>query len=400
MILKKFEATNLNGRPTIALDFHRDLNIITGKNGSGKTTALKILWLIISGNVEWIWPEITFDTLDLETDQYIVRAKRETPTDARQTVVAWQVIVPDDAKKPEIVRVSYEAPRERRNGLLEKVNSRIMTASRGSSSLFFPTFRQIEGGFGMTSPSRTTDAQLYFSGYASPDGAMGELSRRLSVRGHRFVASISTRDIVNNLTTRYANVSEQLNTANKELSEIIIESIHGYQESEGVDQLTQARAIIDSIRERIGEHAQLQAKLLKPFSTLSDLIAQILQHKGIRITANLTIGDQAADAIESDVLSSGEKQMLSFLAYNAFEDASVIFIDEPEISLHVDWQRILFPTLFAQGVANQFIITTHSPFIFSKYSDKEVVLDSDRGFSRADLPREEKEENADSPSDN
>ena len=71
--------------------------------------------------------------------------------------------------------------------------------------------------------------------------------------------------------------------------------------------------------------------------------------------------------------------MLSFLCYNAFASNSCIFIDEPEISLHVDWQRTLFPTLLAQSTSNQFIITTHSPFIYSKYADKELVLNPDRG---------------------
>ncbi|MCH8295763.1 ATP-binding protein, partial [Candidatus Poribacteria bacterium] len=81
----------------------------------------------------------------------------------------------------------------------------------------------------------------------------------------------------------------------------------------------------------------------------------------------------------SGQLSSGEQQMLSFLCHNAFQKNSIIFIDEPELSLHVDWQRLLFPTLLKQGTGNQFIVATHSPFIYSKYPDKELILDPDRG---------------------
>jgi predicted ATP-binding protein involved in virulence len=51
--------------------------------------------------------------------------------------------------------------------------------------------------------------------------------------------------------------------------------------------------------------------------------------------------------------------------------------------LHVDWQRQLFPTLLSQGISNQFIIATHSPFIYSKYPDKEILLGYDRGDSEA-----------------
>jgi predicted ATPase len=73
--------------------------------------------------------------------------------------------------------------------------------------------------------------------------------------------------------------------------------------------------------------------------------------------------------------------MLSFIAYNAFYRDAVFFIDEPELSLHVDWQRQLFPTLMSQEASNQFIIATHSPFIYSKYPDKEILIDAHRGDS-------------------
>jgi predicted ATP-dependent endonuclease of OLD family len=71
--------------------------------------------------------------------------------------------------------------------------------------------------------------------------------------------------------------------------------------------------------------------------------------------------------------------MLSFLCYNAFYDKGIIFIDEPELSLHVDWQRILFETLMEQGSKNQLIVATHSPFIYSQFPDKELILDDDKG---------------------
>lgn len=92
----------------------------------------------------------------------------------------------------------------------------------------------------------------------------------------------------------------------------------------------------------------------------------------------MRFGD-AAGAVYSDELSAGEKQMLSFICYNAFYKDSIIFIDEPELSLHVDWQRSLYKILRNQNPSNQFIFATHSPFIYGKYPDKEVIINSDRG---------------------
>ena len=110
----------------------------------------------------------------------------------------------------------------------------------------------------------------------------------------------------------------------------------------------------------------------------------VFKDYGIRITENITLGhstESISNAIFSNKLSAGEKQMLSFLCYNAFSKDTSIFIDEPELSLHVDWQRRLFPTLLEQGQNNQFFAATHSPFIYTKYPDKEFLLDEDRGES-------------------
>ena len=96
------------------------------------------------------------------------------------------------------------------------------------------------------------------------------------------------------------------------------------------------------------------------------------------MTEGITLGE-AKEAISSDKLSAGEKQMLSFLCYNAFSRNNSIFIDEPELSLHVDWQRLLFPTLLEQDTKNQFIVATHSPFIYAKYPDKEILLSDNKG---------------------
>jgi predicted ATP-dependent endonuclease of OLD family len=70
---------------------------------------------------------------------------------------------------------------------------------------------------------------------------------------------------------------------------------------------------------------------------------------------------------------------LSFVCYNAFLKDAVVIIDEPEISLHPDWQRRLIPTLKSQNSANQFILTTHSPFIYSKFPEREICLSDDKG---------------------
>lgn len=53
----------------------------------------------------------------------------------------------------------------------------------------------------------------------------------------------------------------------------------------------------------------------------------------------------------------------------------VVLIDEPEISLHIDWQRKLLPEIVKQLSEKQLIICTHSPIIASKYQDRMIKIE-------------------------
>ncbi|MDC4606714.1 AAA family ATPase, partial [Acinetobacter baumannii] len=50
MKIKSFTVEGLHGNhDPISLEFHDDLNILSGRNGAGKTTILKLMWYLISG---------------------------------------------------------------------------------------------------------------------------------------------------------------------------------------------------------------------------------------------------------------------------------------------------------------------------------------------------------------
>uniref|UniRef100_UPI0019D18866 AAA family ATPase n=1 Tax=Acinetobacter baumannii TaxID=470 RepID=UPI0019D18866 len=71
MKIKSFTVDGLLGsHDAICLDFNEDLNIFTGRNGSGKTTILKLMWYLISGNFDKAVAEINFKSATLKTDIY------------------------------------------------------------------------------------------------------------------------------------------------------------------------------------------------------------------------------------------------------------------------------------------------------------------------------------------
>lgn len=78
-------------------------------------------------------------------------------------------------------------------------------------------------------------------------------------------------------------------------------------------------------------------------------------------------------------LSSGEKQLLLILlrVFLLEEKFAVVFLDEPEISLHIGWQQQLLDTLTALNPNAQFFVTTHSPSMFGRGWGNKVIYMED-----------------------
>ena len=378
-MIKSLGVKGLNHRIDVDLKFNEHLNIITGKNGSGKTTLLKLLWYLISGNLERIFPEIPFEDVAITTDSFdlwIIRLQ-EGKIKLFSTFAGEQ-------QSAELGTV------EQFDDKLKELNRRIARTTK--RSLFFPTFRRIEGGFSSLSHSDHSD-MLATSVAEMLQFSVRRFSSEISTNGHRFIASISTNDIGELLTQKYADIYEEISRLQSRVLDDISQRIQISPGGEIESAIAQA---VPSVLTDIQQVADERDRLRKPFVALSELTQSILQYQAIRVSGRsargeaadgITLGEgtddtalgEAKEAIASDKLSAGEKQMLSFLCYNAFSEKTPIFIDEPELSLHVDWQRLLLPTLLEQGTENQFFIATHSPFIYAKYPDKEILLGDDRG---------------------
>lgn len=72
------------------------------------------------------------------------------------------------------------------------------------------------------------------------------------------------------------------------------------------------------------------------------------------------------DTLQLENLSSGEKQIVSIFSKLQLDRTKkvILLIDEPELSLSLDWQKWLLPDLWLTGSCVQIVAITHSPFIF------------------------------------
>lgn len=98
-----------------------------------------------------------------------------------------------------------------------------------------------------------------------------------------------------------------------------------------------------------------------------DIVDDLFEETGKRIvrTENEIRFTQIGEMLTPYQLSSGEKQMLVILLTVLVEDDMpyVLFMDEPEVSLHIDWQKRLIDLILEMNPNVQIILTTHSPAV-------------------------------------
>ena len=120
--------------------------------------------------------------------------------------------------------------------------------------------------------------------------------------------------------------------------------------------------------------AELQAgnteaaqQLSKKKTRFQDIIDDLFQDTGKHIirTENEIRFTQIGEVLTPYQLSSGEKQMLIILLTVLVEDDQhyVLFMDEPEVSLHIEWQKRLIDLCMELNPNVQIILTTHSPAV-------------------------------------
>lgn len=75
--------------------------------------------------------------------------------------------------------------------------------------------------------------------------------------------------------------------------------------------------------------------------------------------------------IQLTQLSSGEKQIVSLFSklYLESDEPSIVIIDEPELSLSIQWQQMLLPDIMRTNNCELLLTVTHSPFVFSNEFD-------------------------------
>ena len=114
-------------------------------------------------------------------------------------------------------------------------------------------------------------------------------------------------------------------------------------------------------------HADAAQQLSEKKSRFQDIVDDLFTDTGKKIvrTENEIRFSQIGETLVPYQLSSGEKQILAILLTVLVEDNQpyVLFMDEPEVSLHIEWQKRIIDLCLELNPNVQIILTTHSPAV-------------------------------------
>lgn len=92
------------------------------------------------------------------------------------------------------------------------------------------------------------------------------------------------------------------------------------------------------------------------------------------LTLEIFLNNRSKNPVKLTHLSSGEKQIVSLFSklYLESEDKNIVIIDEPELSLSINWQQMLLPDIMRSKNCSMLLTVTHSPFVFENEFDMDA----------------------------
>lgn len=419
MILKSIKIKKLFGLYSYDINLQEDLklNIITGYNGTGKTTILNILDNISKGNLFYFY-ELPFDEIITEFKERTLKIKasekkkKEGEGDyndipERELLFAWyensntnkihskikiNKKILDEFNNNTFYRNFYFKDNEKElfiendksiyNTIAKKQNNASFMMLTSSVNVKFVESQRLYI-FDNNSNKRLyslkyNDSENSKEQYRKPTiyDIVEKLKEHISKAYYNFlnISQEKSNRLIDNLLNpdticyneeQYNKIANELNIIIKDLSSyrLFNDNIREYN--------PQKKEILSVYVNDLRDKLNTYSKILKELNLFSSLIKRKkFAHKEITFSPQYglrVINSEKGDIIDSMKLSSGEQNEIILLYKLIFEvpENTLLLIDEPEISLHVVWQKEFMDDIEEISTTRniQVIIATHSPEI-------------------------------------
>ncbi len=409
-LISEVEISNFWNRLNAKCRFNPDVNIIIGRNGTGKTTFMNILHAALSVDID------EMANSEFEKIKIILQKGRQTKTikvrkltiaDSPFQYVEYQVstrkymirsLSADDRRiGPMLRKRALEESAELRQELSKLVSLSSLSVyrlrsgedyeikDRSGRRLVSPVdFRlsQIKGEltqyqFELSQAARIISANLQKDVLASILFKNDVRSKKVS-----FPKKYEKDQEQAKLVSAYSRLGAADSAIRKQISahssaiEQAVNRLHhgGLEETDiaALEAFLRTQHIIEMSLKAEEEINEIFSQINLFISILKDFIPE----KTFSLEAGrLVVTNIDKEVIPTDKLSSGEKQLLILLIEALLQKSKpyVYLADEPELSLHIEWQRKILPAVKKINPHAQIIAATHSPEVASKY--KGLLID-------------------------
>lgn len=438
----------LHGQFDVTLNFNPGLNVIYGKNGTGKTTILHLLGNALELDFSR-FHNINFSEIEIENNRReILRLEKYESSGAiRMTLDGSPVgileyskpLVLDDGRIRDVLgpRSTYlpafrsvlERARtdsstyqrlstERRDSDFEEVADRELKALKevAASGTPYEQIRTLRDAATITAQKTSICRQWFgqfvpvirYPSVADVDDALSDewrsaqlqvssneqqMFENIFVKVFETIAGVEKNPSEENSESLLASIQELLNEQDTQLgakSDSAYNAISRAARTMGGNSQPPAlRAVENSLlyiyRQTLKKRNTERRLAFQRSHDFENSINKFLDSKELvigrlaraRHRSVVSVVTKSKHSYGMAALSSGERQILTMLycASRSKFISGVFLIDEPELSLHIDWQRIVLAEIQTQSPGRQIIACTHSPEVGAEHLDCLVDFD-------------------------
>lgn len=299
--IKKIEIKGYFGRGDFEWNLDPVVNILGGKNGSGKSSIFKLCYLLLSSK-----------TIDEDTDKKFMKIFKEVKlTYSNGWTQTWSHQSDNDVLTLDITNLKPSTYRDA---------SQIVD-DNGQEHTFEELQKQVKAYLINSFEQHVADATRYEQQPKSEN--------------------------LDDPTMLDLMIKNQIDQRNKDFSKIMEDFVDMPEDSTPNNQayIKAYRKTYTSINHFLNEYD-------KPKSSFEFI--------------------KKGETIKYDQLSMGEKQILLLLLMvgNTKQEPCIFFMDEPDLSMHIDWKEILVKELHELNPNMQIILSTHAPSVITGWHDR------------------------------
>lgn len=350
------------------------MTIITGPNGFGKSTLLRIINALADSDMDYFF-DLKFEEIEIleaDGDENLLIRKEEERLSVdgvafdRQDFASWN--------KYELRRTLEEQPQEQTALLMSRITDIVFAFQRIAGEVYSIEEQRLVRSVLRRKINRTDGKKVFERKIIQTvEEIPDKLKKEISIAANEYSQISSELDSTfpqrlfaqtEGLTRE--EFDRELSSMGEKLTKLQKYEISSFTASADVQfKEEDARALkvyFDDFQRKYEKYD----RLLEQLELFENVVNKRFRFKKVYISMQegIWIADEEGDEIPLLRLSSGEKEILVLFYQLIFEvpEGSLLLVDEPEISLHIAWQRMFAEDMqtIVRRKGIKAVIATHS----------------------------------------